>query len=91
MTVATNPDVQGGLLFFREDGTAGCPGCGWTGAPTSYEGQRSTFCPSCESPFDREWKEALELEAITGGVKVGRNEPCPCGSGRKWKKCHGAV
>lgn len=26
-----------------------------------------------------------------GGVpKVGRNEPCPCGSGRKYKKCHGA-
>jgi len=23
--------------------------------------------------------------------KVGRNEPCPCGSGRKYKKCHGAA
>ncbi len=23
--------------------------------------------------------------------KVGRNEPCPCGSGRKYKKCHGAT
>jgi preprotein translocase subunit SecA len=23
--------------------------------------------------------------------KVGRNEPCPCGSGRKYKQCHGAV
>jgi preprotein translocase subunit SecA len=23
--------------------------------------------------------------------KVGRNDPCPCGSGRKYKKCHGAV
>jgi hypothetical protein len=22
--------------------------------------------------------------------KVGRNDPCPCGSGRKFKKCHGA-
>jgi len=22
--------------------------------------------------------------------KVGRNDPCPCGSGRKWKQCHGA-
>jgi uncharacterized protein YecA (UPF0149 family) len=21
---------------------------------------------------------------------VGRNEPCPCGSGKKYKKCHGA-
>jgi preprotein translocase subunit SecA len=24
------------------------------------------------------------------GRKVGRNEPCPCGSGKKYKKCHGA-
>jgi preprotein translocase subunit SecA len=23
--------------------------------------------------------------------KVGRNEPCPCGSGRKYKHCHGAL
>ncbi len=25
-----------------------------------------------------------------GGPKVGRNDPCPCGSGKKYKKCHGA-
>jgi uncharacterized protein YecA (UPF0149 family) len=24
-------------------------------------------------------------------TKVGRNEPCTCGSGKKWKKCCGAV
>jgi preprotein translocase subunit SecA len=24
------------------------------------------------------------------GKKVGRNDPCPCGSGKKYKKCHGA-
>jgi hypothetical protein len=24
-------------------------------------------------------------------LKIGRNDPCPCGSGRKFKKCHGAV
>jgi preprotein translocase subunit SecA len=23
--------------------------------------------------------------------KVGRNDPCPCGSGRKYKKCHGVA
>ena len=30
---------------------------------------------------------AAAATAIAG--KVGRNEPCPCGSGRKYKKCHG--
>jgi preprotein translocase subunit SecA len=26
-----------------------------------------------------------------GAPKVGRNDPCPCGSGKKYKKCHGAA
>ena len=26
---------------------------------------------------------------VRGGRKVGRNEPCPCGSGKKFKQCHG--
>ncbi|MBU6142050.1 preprotein translocase subunit SecA [Patescibacteria group bacterium] len=28
-------------------------------------------------------------DAPLGGEKVGRNDPCPCGSGKKYKKCHG--
>jgi len=27
---------------------------------------------------------------VIRGDKVGRNDPCPCGSGKKYKKCHGA-
>ena len=27
---------------------------------------------------------------VREGEKVGRNDPCPCGSGKKYKKCHGA-
>jgi preprotein translocase subunit SecA len=26
---------------------------------------------------------------VIRGEKVGRNDPCPCGSGKKYKKCHG--
>src|SRR5271165_133224 len=29
-------------------------------------------------------------QTVTNTGKVGRNEPCPCGSGKKYKKCHGA-
>jgi uncharacterized protein YecA (UPF0149 family) len=36
------------------------------------------------------------FESVSGGPtpmmiekKVGRNDPCPCGSGKKYKKCHG--
>jgi preprotein translocase subunit SecA len=28
---------------------------------------------------------------IREGTKVGRNDPCPCGSGQKYKSCHGAL
>jgi preprotein translocase subunit SecA len=42
--------------------------------------------------------ELIHTDTETGGVqleksefeKVGRNDPCPCGSGKKFKKCHGA-
>ena len=29
-------------------------------------------------------------QVVRGQEKVGRNDPCPCGSGKKFKKCHGA-
>jgi preprotein translocase subunit SecA len=35
--------------------------------------------------------QAEEPKPIRAGAKVGRNEPCPCGSGKKYKKCHGAA
>ena len=31
-----------------------------------------------------------EKKIIRATVKVGRNDPCPCGSGKKFKACHGA-
>jgi uncharacterized protein len=34
--------------------------------------------------------ERLKVETVRrAGPKVGRNDPCPCGSGRKFKTCHG--
>jgi len=28
---------------------------------------------------------------VRSGEKVGRNDPCPCGSGKKYKQCHGKL
>ncbi|MCB1898295.1 MAG: SEC-C domain-containing protein, partial [Rhodocyclaceae bacterium] len=28
---------------------------------------------------------------VNAGPKVGRNDPCPCGSGKKYKHCHGKL
>ncbi len=35
--------------------------------------------------------EVIPETVVREGPKVGRNDPCPCGSGKKYKKCHGAM
>jgi preprotein translocase subunit SecA len=34
-------------------------------------------------------QERRVAEPVRAQPKVGRNEPCPCGSGKKYKACHG--
>ena len=43
------------------------------------EGSEESATADEHQPFVRE------------GRKVGRNEPCPCGSGKKFKQCHGKL
>ena len=35
--------------------------------------------------------EQNQPQALPEGVRVGRNDPCPCGSGKKYKQCHGKL
>jgi preprotein translocase subunit SecA len=35
--------------------------------------------------------QAQPQTVVRTAAKVGRNEPCPCGSGRKYKNCHGKL
>ena len=50
--------------------------------------------PQWNSIFDEETRKRLFLEQRKSGTirkekKIGRNDPCPCGSGKKYKKCCG--
>jgi preprotein translocase subunit SecA len=36
-------------------------------------------------------EKAVARQAVRQGPRVGRNDPCPCGSGKKYKKCHGSA
>ena len=36
-------------------------------------------------------QEAAHQPFVRDGRKIGRNEPCPCGSGKKYKQCHGRL
>ncbi|MEZ8965646.1 preprotein translocase subunit SecA [Vibrio breoganii] len=40
---------------------------------------------------DDEQPEAAAQAPVRNEQKVGRNEPCPCGSGKKYKQCHGRI
>ncbi|MFY9910161.1 MAG: SEC-C metal-binding domain-containing protein, partial [Candidatus Sulfotelmatobacter sp.] len=63
----------------------------------------ATSADDIEEAFIRRKRRELEQARMAGGgdaapvqqvvrsqEKVGRNDPCPCGSGKKYKKCHGA-
>jgi len=39
--------------------------------------------------YDPSENVAVKQEPIKVGPKIGRNDPCPCGSGKKYKNCHG--
>ena len=65
--------------------------------------QPSTTIDALEKEFQRKKQRELAAASRAGrrrasqptqrrtGEKVGRNDPCPCGSGKKYKKCHGAT
>jgi preprotein translocase subunit SecA len=48
------------------------------------EALASASLPGDDNPFS---PEALAAQ----GLRVGRNDPCPCGSGKKYKQCHGKL
>jgi preprotein translocase subunit SecA len=64
--------------------------------------QPTTTIDELEKDFHRKKERELAVASRQGGgessqptqrrtgEKVGRNDPCPCGSGKKYKKCHGA-
>ena len=89
-----------------EDGRDGGPGVpvpvgGGDGRRPRTRGATTTI-DEMEEAFQRRKKRELEQARMAGsgdqgpvqqvvrGDKVGRNDPCPCGSGKKYKKCCGA-
>ena len=46
--------------------------------------------PEGNDPAQRDTREVQRTEPIRVEKKVGPNDLCPCGSGKKFKNCHGA-
>ncbi|MEE9277419.1 MAG: preprotein translocase subunit SecA [Dehalococcoidia bacterium] len=99
LTHTIRREVSRALLHLRKAPAAPAPGA--RGTPT--KGARPATPPaagSVKTAADtmgvRAVRESSSAGTSTATVtatvpKVGRNQPCPCGSGKKYKKCHGAA
>jgi preprotein translocase subunit SecA len=62
--------------------------------PTELENvqfQHADYDEALGSAPPAEEAEATNVPFAREGVKIGRNDPCPCGSGKKYKQCHGKL
>ncbi len=68
-------------LKVRKDEMVSAPVNSAPGVPNGvpHEGGNDYYEPS----------DAVKQEPVKVGPKIGRNDPCPCGSGKKYKNCHG--
>ena len=76
-------------LYFRRPGV-------WTADPNvahDFEESQAVFDFVDQQNLheNRQEEAALPAARSAAGRKVGRNDPCPCGSGRKYKRCHGVA
>jgi SEC-C motif domain protein len=53
--------------------------------------ERAEFSKQNGRWFFVEGQQVTHAPVRREGPRVGRNDPCPCGSGQKYKKCHGAA
>ncbi|MDQ6880959.1 MAG: UPF0149 family protein [Pseudomonadota bacterium] len=63
------------------------------GPPSVSEARLDDFGAAIWAAYDLRqlWKSlGPRLETVRRAAAPGRNDPCPCGSGKKYKKCHGA-
>ena len=86
-----------------EAGVPAAPRMGGDGNGSRPPRQVATSVDEIEEAFQRRKRRELDQarmagsgdlqavqQVVRGAAKVGRNDPCPCGSGKKYKKCCGA-
>ncbi len=60
-------------------------------APMSFQHQEASAMGGGEAEGESPEAVAQKKPFVRPDRKVGRNEPCPCGSGKKYKQCHGKL
>jgi preprotein translocase subunit SecA len=87
--VGAPPSAAAAATRFREPALSGV-----RTAPRSLNFNDPSQAPSAFAKAERPEARGGGEEVQTvrrEGPKVGRNDPCPCGSGKKYKKCHGSA
>jgi preprotein translocase subunit SecA len=57
--------------------------------PASQQGKAGDLAAAMRALSPK--NELPKIDPGSAKVKIGRNDPCPCGSGKKYKKCHGKL
>ncbi|MGA7541000.1 MAG: preprotein translocase subunit SecA [Steroidobacteraceae bacterium] len=81
--------LAGGAEMPEEDGAAAGGGAIPAAARVAMMGGGSR--PRAGAPLPMPPQTESQGTFVRGERKIGRNEPCPCGSGKKYKHCHGAL
>ena len=87
--VGSRPSAAAAAARFREPALSGV-----RAAPRSLSFNDPSQAPSAFAKAERPEAKGGGEDVQTvrrEGPKVGRNDPCPCGSGKKYKKCHGST
>ena len=59
--------------------------------PENVQYHHADYEEALASTADNQSAEEEHKPFVRDGQKVGRNDPCPCGSGKKYKQCHGKL
>ncbi|MBK2029329.1 preprotein translocase subunit SecA [Francisella noatunensis] len=64
----------------------------WKESMSEIKAEHESVIDNNQSEDDKKQEEAPKVQQVKReGPKIKRNDPCPCGSGKKYKQCHGKV
>ncbi|AJI57380.1 preprotein translocase, SecA subunit [Francisella philomiragia] len=64
----------------------------WKESMSEIKAEHESVIDNNQSEDDKEQEETPKVQQVKReGPKIKRNDPCPCGSGKKYKQCHGKV
>ncbi|MGH8117229.1 MAG: SEC-C metal-binding domain-containing protein, partial [Rhodanobacteraceae bacterium] len=80
-------------MDFQHAETAGFGGAAPQPGAGALPGSQPMRLPAPEGAMGDAAESAVATATpmVRSGPKIGRNDPCPCGSGKKYKHCHGAL